>query len=374
MTFHLLVTGGGTGGHTYPAVTTVHAVAELRRPFRVTWVGSHAGLEAKVAAENGIPFRSVATGKVRRSPSPRELLRNLADLSRVPYGVAQAIWIVARARPDVVLSTGGYVCVPVGLAAWLTRRPLVVHEQTTSVGLANRLLARFATQVALSHDSSAAGLPARARSKAVVTGNPIRAGLLAGDRRAGLGHFGLRPDLPLVYVTGGALGSLQINTLVEQILPSLLPAAQVVHQCGPGQVARLQERAGLLEPRLAERYRPVPFVGPELPDLLAAADVVVARSGAGTLSELSAAGKPAIYIPLASSAGDEQLRGALRSVEAGAASCLTGADATPAQLRHELHALLADPVRRDRMAVAARSLGRPHAATELAQVVLDAAG
>ncbi|GHH71512.1 UDP-N-acetylglucosamine--N-acetylmuramyl-(pentapeptide) pyrophosphoryl-undecaprenol N-acetylglucosamine transferase [Streptosporangium violaceochromogenes] len=373
----MLVTGGGTGGHTYPALTTVEAVREHAAArgldLDVLWVGTAGGLEARVAAEHDIPFRVIKTGKLRRSPSPREMLTNLADLFRVPVGVLQAFAIAARYRPDVVLSTGGYVCVPLGVASWLLRRPLVMHEQITALGLANRILARFASRIALTHPSSADHLPASARERAVVTGNPVRPRLLNGNAPSGRWHYRLSPELPLVYVTGGAQGSRQINTMVEAILPSLLTRAQVLHQCGAGWIDRFTQVAAALPPEAAARYRPVAYVGDELAHVYAAADVVVSRSGAGTLAELTAVGKPSVLIPLIPSAGDEQRQNARYLVEAGAARALLDAGPPAELLLAELEALLADHQARTAMAKAARSLGRLDAADALAEVILKEA-
>ena len=371
-TLRLLVTGGGTGGHTYPALTTLTAVQRRQIPHDVLWVGTAAGLEARITAEHGIPFKAITTGKLRRRPNLRELGTNIADLFRIPIGLLQAIGHAARYKPDVVLSTGGYVAVPIGVAAKLLRRPLVMHEQTTVVGLANRILARMATRIALTHVSSIEHLPASVRSRVVVTGNPVRAELLRGDSAAAYDLFGLTFEVPLIYVTGGAQGSRQINNLIAEILPALLPHAQVVHQCGPSMIEEM--RALVLPPELAERYHPVPYVGAELPDLLTAADVVISRSGAGTLSELTAVGKPSVLVPLIPTGGDEQRKNAAYLVGAGAARALLEPKPSGRLLLAELMPLLADPALRASMADAARKLGRPDAAEALCDVLLEVAG
>jgi UDP-N-acetylglucosamine--N-acetylmuramyl-(pentapeptide) pyrophosphoryl-undecaprenol N-acetylglucosamine transferase len=367
----LLITGGGTGGHTYPALTTLTAVQRRNVPHDVLWVGTANGLEARITAEHGIPFKAITTGKLRRRPNLRELGTNLVDVFRVPLGVAQAVVHAARYLPDVVLSTGGYVAVPIGVAAKLIRRPLVMHEQTTVVGLANRILARLATRIALSHESSLDYLPASARSKAVVTGNPVRPELLRGDRAAAYDHFGLTFEVPLIYVTGGAQGSKQINTLIAESLPTLLQHAQIVHQCGPAWIEHM--RAVPLPPGLAGRYHPVPYVGAELPDLVAAADVVVSRAGAGTVSELTAVGNPSVLIPLIPSGGDEQRKNAAYLASSGAARALLEPRPTARDLLGELMPLLADPAMRGSMAQAARKLGRVEAADALCDILLEVA-
>lgn len=379
--FRLIVTGGGTGGHTYPALTAIRTLqtrlAAVNRGLDVLWIGTPDGLEARIAPAEGIPFTTVATGKIRRSSNPLKMLSpaNMADMARVPLGVAQARKIVADFRPDVVLATGGYVAVPAGLAARLCHRPLVLHEQTVRLGLANRKLASSATSIAVSSESSLPLLPESVRGAAVVTGNPIRPEVLAGHADKAIEALELRGfdrRLPTVYVTGGAQGSQQINNVVRDALPWLLSHANVIHQCGSANQADLQQHATALPPELAGRYYLTGFVGPELPDVLALADVVISRSGAGTLAELTALGKPAVFIPLASSAGNEQVHNARHLESAGAAVALIG-EITGAGLRDAVGPLLTDPARRDAMADRARAHGRPDAADRLVDVILSAA-
>ncbi|NEA60779.1 hypothetical protein G3I60_43115 [Streptomyces sp. SID13666] len=186
----------------------------------------------------------------------------------------------------------------------------------------------------------------------------------------GLHGFDLR--LPTVYVTGGAQGSQQINTLIRDTLPWLLHRANVIHQCGPDNLTELRQHTATLPAELAARYLLTGYVGAELPDVLALADVMISRSGAGTIAELTALGKAAVFIPLATSAGDEQAHNARHLQEAGAAIALLG-DATPDTLQAAIEPLLADPDRRTAMAERARAAGRPDAAERLVDVVLAAA-
>ncbi|WP_307815462.1 UDP-N-acetylglucosamine--N-acetylmuramyl-(pentapeptide) pyrophosphoryl-undecaprenol N-acetylglucosamine transferase [Streptomyces sp. 7-21] len=379
--FRLIVTGGGTGGHTYPALTAIRTLqsrlAASGGTLDVLWIGTAQGLEAKVAPAEGIAFTTVATGKIRRSSNPLKMLgpANIKDMARVPLGVAQARKAISGFGPDVVLATGGYVAVPAGLAARMCKRPLVLHEQTVRLGLANRRLAGSATRIAVSSESTLPLLPEAVRSAAVVTGNPVRPEVLTGSAEkavAALGLTGFDRRLPTLYVTGGAQGARQINDLVAQSLPWLLERANVVHQCGPANVEELRGQAASLPPQLAQRYHLTGFVGPELPDVLALADVVLSRSGAGTLAELTALGKPAVFVPLATSAGNEQAHNARHLEESGAAVALIG-DVTAAQLCEAVEPLLTDPARRAAMAERARAHGRPDAADRLVDVLLEAA-
>ncbi|RII07991.1 UDP-N-acetylglucosamine--N-acetylmuramyl-(pentapeptide) pyrophosphoryl-undecaprenol N-acetylglucosamine transferase [Streptomyces sp. YIM 130001] len=352
-------------------------MASVGGALDVLWIGTAEGLEARVAPAEGIAFTAVPTGKIRRSSNPLKMVSpaNVRDMARVPLGVAQARKAISRFRPDVVLATGGFVAVPAGLAARMCGRPLVLHEQTVRLGLANRKLASSATRIAVSSEATLPLLPSSVRPAAVVTGNPVRPEVLAGraDKAvAAPGLAGFDRRLPTLYVTGGAQGAQQINGMIREALPWLLERANVIHQCGPGNVEDLQSGGAGLPDVFAGRYFVTGFVGPELPDILALADVVVSRSGAGTLAELTALGKPAVFVPLATSAGNEQAHNARHLQQAGAAVALEG-DVSGDRLREVLEPLLTDGARREAMAAAARAHGRPDAADRLVDVVLAAA-
>ncbi|MFF0383988.1 glycosyltransferase [Streptomyces sp. NPDC004286] len=377
----LVVTGGGTGGHTYPALTAVRTLegrlAEQGRGLETLWIGTADGLESRVARAEGIPFTEVVTGKIRRSKNPIKLASpaNVRDMARVPIGVLQARRAIDGFQPQVVLATGGYVAVPGGLAARMCSRPLVLHEQTVRLGLANRKLAASASRICVSSESTLPLLSEAARSVAVVTGNPVRPEVLTGhgDKAVqGLQLYGFDRRLPTVYVTGGAQGAQQINELIAGALPWLLQQANVIHQCGSANVDALRAGAATLPPELAGRYHLAGFVGPELPDVLALADLVVSRSGAGTLAELTALGKPAVFVPLASAAGNEQAHNARYLQDSGAAVSLEG-DVTVDQVRNAMGPLLSDAHLRSAMAERARAHGRPDAADRLVDEILSAA-
>ncbi len=379
----IAVTGGGTGGHVGPALATIQAVRDLSAGQSWTpaflYLGSAGGIENKLAAQSGLPFRSVQSGKLRRAAHWRGLLsvKNLADVLRVPVGVLQSFSILRRFRPDVLLATGGYVSVPPTLAAFVLRVPILIHEQTVQVGLANKISALVASRIALSFADAARCLPARARAKAWETGNPVRKIVFGGDRQRAVSRFGFLPAdnaLPCVYVTGGAHGARAVNSALEAILPDILTRCRVLHQCGPAEAARFYALAQSLPAPLKSRYWTAGFVGDEIGDVFALADLVAGRSGAGTVTEAAALALPSLLIPLVPTGGDEQTKNARRMADAGGAVLLPGSELTPAHLLHELEALLSDPVKRQAMGHAARTLARPHAARDLARAVLSLAG
>ncbi len=309
----ILITGGGTGGHVTPALAVLQTLRAMAQGADwgpvFLYVGSAQGVEAQMAREAGVPFVGVQSGKLRRARSPLGLVsrRNLADMARVPVGVGQSLAAVRKFRPDVVLATGGYVSVPPVIAAGLLRVPALIHEQTVQVGLANRIAARFASRIALTFEGALADLPPRLRAKAFVTGNPVRAVVFEGDRRRAVARFGFTADgeaLPTVYVTGGAQGAHRINAALEEVLPELLIECRVIHQCGAQDEAHFRALAAGLPPDLRTRYWVMGFVGDEIGDVYALADVVLGRSGAGTVTEAAALGRPAVFVPLVPTGGD----------------------------------------------------------------------
>jgi UDP-N-acetylglucosamine--N-acetylmuramyl-(pentapeptide) pyrophosphoryl-undecaprenol N-acetylglucosamine transferase len=370
-TVRLVIAGGGTGGHTQPAVAVLGALSQ-RVLLEALWIGSTSGVERHAAAAAGVPFRAISTGKLRRYPSAQTLL----DVVRVPRGILQAARVLRGFHPHVVFATGGYVSVPTVLAAAWARYPILIHEQTAATGLATRVNARFADVIALSHAASQRSL-GWVRGRVVVTGHPVRSELLRGNPRNGYRRFGLRPDLPLVYITGGASGAHAVNVVVERALPELLQRTQVVHQCGPtsfnGDYPRLRAHREALPTELATRYVVREYLEDELADVYAAAWLVVGRAGAGTVAELAALGKPAILIPLPTASGDEQTLNARVLVDAGAALLLPQRELNEARLLDAISTLLADDGQRARMAAAARRTARLDAADRLADLILDLA-
>ena len=362
----VVIAGGGTGGHTSPGLGVVSALRA--RGATCLWIGSANGLEARRVPEHGIAYHSIATGKLRRYWD----WQNVTDLVvRVPTGFAQAWRLLRRLRPSVVLGTGGFVALPVAMAAASLRIPLVVHEQTSVPGVANRLAAKVARRVAVSWDASRPYFSSR---RTVLTGNPLRPELRLGSREAAIARFGLDPSLPLLYVTGGAQGASWVNRVVGEALEELLEQAQVVHQCGDnpatGDRQWLEDRRARLPAAEATRYTIMPFVGEELGDLYAATTLMVTRAGAGTLNECCQLGLPAIYVPLPGASGNEQMANARLAERAGGAVVLPQAALTPASLVASVRDLLSDPGHLKEMGDCARTLAVPDAAERLADLVL----
>jgi UDP-N-acetylglucosamine--N-acetylmuramyl-(pentapeptide) pyrophosphoryl-undecaprenol N-acetylglucosamine transferase len=365
---HIVIAGGGTGGHVQPAVAVVD---ELRRRgiTQISWIGSHAGIEKDVAPSIGVPFYPIATGKLRRYLS----LQTPLDAARIPLGVLQARRHLFRLKPDVVFSTGGFVSVPTVVAAWAARIPSLSHEQTAVSGLANRINARFCDVIAVSYPSSAPPLEGH-RARIVVTGNPVRPSILDGDADPGLRFLGFSNDTPIIYVTGGSLGAHAINEIVRTLISELVSRYQVVHQCGPvdanGDLPRLQAARSKLPQHLQARYFVAERFDAELPDILAASELVIGRAGASTVAELAALGKPSILIPLPGAGGDEQTHNASVLASAGGAALLPQRDLSRNRLLREIDAILENPETRASMADGARGVYRADATARLADEIM----
>jgi UDP-N-acetylglucosamine--N-acetylmuramyl-(pentapeptide) pyrophosphoryl-undecaprenol N-acetylglucosamine transferase len=365
------IAGGGTGGHTSAGLAVAAALA-AQGVTDLCWIGSRHGIEARRVPAAALPFHSVPAGKLRRYWA----WKNVIDLGvRVPAGFIRSVGLLRRLRPDVLLVTGGFVALPPALAARALGIPVVVHEQTAVPGLANRVAGRFAQRIAVGFQGGGHGFPG---DRVSVTGNPIRPELLGGCADEARRRYRLEAASPLVYVTGGAQGSHRINRAVGAALPGLLRLAQMVHQCGDNPETRdrewLEAQAEALPAALRSRYRVVNYVGAELCHLYAATDLVIARSGAGTVTECCALGRPALYVPLPGTSGDEQTANARLVEAAGGAAVLAQAALTPEQLLETVDRLLADRVALAAMGERARALAVPDAAQRIAALVLEAAG
>lgn len=372
----ILVTGGGTGGHVAPAIAVIQELRKIAPDTSIRYVGSDAGVEAKLTAENNIEFVGVATGKLRRSKNPLKLLSaaNIKDAFKIPLGISQATKAVKAFQPDAVLATGGYVCVPTVIAAALQKIPILTHEQTVTIGLANRIAGRFATKIALTFENSLAEMPENLKRKAFVTGNPLRDVIFIGDRVRGARHFGfLATDdaLPCIYVTGGAQGSRIVNNAIKDTLSELLKLTRVLHQCGTNDIEALTEHHKTLSPLEQSRWQVRTFIeSAEIGDAYALCDVLIGRAGAGTVTEACALGKPAIYIPLEPASGDEQNKNARRSADAGGAIVVKQAECRAETILAELKPLLENDTARKTMGEKNRQLATPNAAGILAETVL----
>ncbi|MCD8223334.1 MAG: undecaprenyldiphospho-muramoylpentapeptide beta-N-acetylglucosaminyltransferase [Clostridiales bacterium] len=288
----IVLTGGGTAGHVTPNLALIPTLQE--RGYEIHYIGSSNGMERKLIEDAGIPYDGISSGKLRRYFD----LKNFTDPFRVLKGCAQARKLLKKYQPDVVFSKGGFVAVPVVLAARHYRIPTIIHESDMTPGLANRICLPSAAKVCCNFPETLSSLP---EGRAVLTGSPIRRELLTGDRLTGLQYTGLSASRPILLVIGGSLGSVTVNNAVRALLPRLLKECQVIHICGKGNLDEsLIGRPG---------YVQYEYVDAPLRHLFAAADIVLSRAGANAICELLALRKPNVLIPLSAHAsrGDQIL-------------------------------------------------------------------
>ncbi|MDZ4064570.1 MAG: undecaprenyldiphospho-muramoylpentapeptide beta-N-acetylglucosaminyltransferase, partial [Coriobacteriia bacterium] len=360
------VSGGGTAGHIYPAL----AVAEVLRaagPDDVAFVGTPQGLEARLAGEAGVRFFGLPAKGFDRS-KPLSLLVAVAVLA---VSAVRAAGLLRRFRPDAVLGFGGYVSIPVGIAAVVCRVPLVLHEQNSVPGLANRLLARWSRVVAVTYESSAQRLPGAVR--VVVTGNPVRAEVLASGRDRGREMLGVPGSATMLLVFGGSRGARHINEVLARHAGRLtdLRDIYVVHVAGREEADSVRERVGALGVGTG-RYQVLEYID-EMGSALAAADLVIARAGATSIAEITALGRPAVLVPYPYATDDHQTTNARTVEEAGGALVVADTALDGPEFIEAVTDLLVDAGTRATMSAASKSLGHPDAAGRVASLVTEAA-
>ena len=289
---HIVLTGGGTAGHVTPNIALIPTLKAAG--YQISYIGSYEGIERKLIEEMGIPYYGISSGKLRRYFDPK----NFSDPFRVLKGFHEAKKLLKKLKPDVVFSKGGFVTVPVVIAAKRCKIPAIIHESDMTPGLANKLCIPSAVKVCCNFPETLEHLP---KDKAVLTGSPIRQELLSGNRIAAMDLCHFSADKPVILVIGGSLGSVAVNNAVRLALPELLEHFQIVHLCGKGKVDdSLTSMKG---------YTQFEYIKDELRDIFALADIVISRAGANAICELLALRKPNLLIPLSANAsrGDQIL-------------------------------------------------------------------
>lgn len=289
---HIVLTGGGTAGHVTPNIALIPRLQELG--YQISYIGSYNGIEKKLIEEMKIPYYGISSGKLRRYFD----VKNFTDPFRVLKGFSEARKLMKELSPDIVFSKGGFVTVPVVLAAKKCKIPAIIHESDMTPGLANKLCIPSAAKVCCNFPETVSCLP---EGKAVLTGTPIRQELLKGDKVQALNFTGFSAAKPTILIIGGSLGSVAVNNAVRSILPQLLEKFQVIHLCGKGKLDEsLKNTPGYVQYEYIEK---------ELADLFALSDIVISRAGANAICELCALRKPMLLIPLSANAsrGDQIL-------------------------------------------------------------------
>jgi len=366
----LLIAGGGTGGHIYPALAVARSLSARPDGPELSWLGGHRGLEAAIVRAAGFPLRLLALRSLR---SVDFSVHAVLDPIRLAASVPQAMAMLARERPSAIFTTGGYVAIPVLIAAASQRVPVVMWEGNVVPGRSVRATARLANVLAVSFAKTCFSLGRGEASgrPCFVTGTPIR-DMSTIDRVAARERLGIGPAARVLLIFGGSQAVRRFNAAVAEALPRLIEQVHVLHLTGDAGYADALSGREALPPDMRERYRPYPFLRDEMLPALAASDLVVGRAGSSTLAEVTALGLPMVVVPYPHAAGHQRANARVL-VDAGAAR-LVDDEAFDAAALLDAAAILRDPATHARMAAASRELGRPGAAAAVAEIVLAVAG
>ena len=354
----ILIMAGGTGGHVYPALAVARALQANSR--EIVWLGTHRGLESRVVPEAGIDMEWISVKGLRR----KGVLALIIAPLQLGWALLQSLAVIIRRRPAAVLGMGGFVSGPGGVAAWLTRRPLIIHEQNAAAGMTNRLLARLARVVLQAFPGSF-----NSAVSAQTVGNPVREDIAAIPSPAA--RYGERQGPLRLLVLGGSQGALSLNRVVPAALAMLDADVRplVRHQCGERTVQAAKEAYEQNEVDVEL----LPFIE-NMADVYAWADLVVCRAGALTVAELCAAGLPALFVPYPAAVDDHQTANAGPMAAAGAATIIQEVDLTPALLAGLLREWLQSRVALLQKAEKARALAQPDSLQRITEMCLEQAG
>ncbi len=370
---HFVVTGGGTGGHIYPALAIARGLQE-RFGAEIHYIGGTRGMESDIVPKSGFPFLAIHMEGFKRSLSPS----NIKVAWRAARGVAQARKYIREIRPAAVVGTGGYACGPVVLAASLCGIPTLIHEQNALPGITNRMLARFVDQIALTFEDSKKYFTPKARAK--ITGLPVRPEILIKDRQTARAKLNIPEGGRLVLSFGGSQGASSINRAMAGLFKRLhseegghffIPGeVHFLHVTGPRQYDEFMEELANNGILLANNGNiTIASYMYDMPDALAASDLVICRAGAATLAELTVMGLPAILIPYPYAAGNHQEYNARALERTGAALVIRDADLSGDVLFNNISRLLSDASMLNGMAESSKTLGKPRALDDILDCV-----
>jgi len=290
--YKIIMTGGGTAGHVTPNIALIPALEE--KGFEVKYIGSKTGIEKEIIEKNKVPYYGISSGKLRRYFD----IKNFSDPFKVLKGVFEARKIISKEKPDVIFSKGGFVSVPVVIAASMKKIPVVAHESDITPGLANKLASPFCDKLCVTFRESLKYIKG---DKGVLTGSPIRQEILNGSKLKGLSRCNFTGKKEVIFIMGGSLGSKVVNDVIRENIDELLKQFDIIHICGKGNIDEtLKNKTG---------YVQFEYVNEELPDLMTAADYIISRAGANSIFEFLALKKPTLLIPLSkrASRGDQIL-------------------------------------------------------------------
>lgn len=356
----VMITGGGTGGHTSPAVAIIEELRKRDPRLVIQWVGCNSSIEQRVCARIGEPFRSLPVAGWPRKRSLRQVWVGIKLL----YSMVRAFFLLKQFRPQVVVGVGGYVSLPLCYIAQRLGIPTVLHEQNKRLGMANRLLAPRATRIMLGYPDTLGKYP---QDAARVVGNPVRAGFMHPPSQIEARKtMNLEPETPVILVVGGSQGAHTLNTAMGDVIKQFSSSeVQFVWMTGEKDVVSAKN-AATATPVRVDVY---PFID-DMVSAFAAADLIVSRAGASSTAEIALMGKPSILVPYPHATDNHQEHNARAFVDAGAAVMLLDTDCTSERLTTCLHDLLSDPTRLANMSKAALKMARPGAAEAIVEEIL----
>lgn len=363
---NIMISGGGTGGHIYPALT-IYKTLDTMVDANFLYVGTERGLESRIVPKEGIPFTTLPVQGLQRKLS----LDTLVTAGKTLSSLWKANQLISKFKPNIVIGTGGYVCGPLLLAAALRGIPTLIQEQNVVPGITNKTLSRFVDVVAVGYEGAARYFPSA--KQVVYTGNPVRPSVVTANREEARAYFGLQDNQTAILVAGGSRGARSINTAMQAVHEQYKGREdiKIIHATGTDEYSRVCEGLGIHE---GEVYSPTSHIVPYLDNMdmaMAASDMAIFRSGAIGLAELAVRGIPSILIPYPYAAADHQTFNAKAFVEAGASTMIVDKELDGTRLLQAVDAMLADRGCRERMAQATLQLGKPEAAIEIAKLALS---
>jgi UDP-N-acetylglucosamine--N-acetylmuramyl-(pentapeptide) pyrophosphoryl-undecaprenol N-acetylglucosamine transferase len=369
--------GGGTGGHTLPVLAVIKAIEKKDKDAKIIFIGSRFGIESKLVPKMGIKYYGVSTGKFRRYHSsnllniidPTTLFKNIGDFFRFLKGVSESRSILKHEKPDVIFAKGGFVSLPIGLAAKTLKIPVVVHESDVVMGLANRKLSSFADKVCVSFPASNYQDSIESE-KIIETGNPIRDDILVGDKDKLKSELGFTDEIKTLLILGGSQGSKFINELVLENIEKILKNWQLIWVTGDKGIDIITYQVENIDEDLRSKVKLYGFLTTEMADVYAAADLVVSRAGSNVLFELAALSKPAILIPFDEAAGSHQLENAKLFSRSGAAHLLRQVDLTPENFIKQIEYFFNNPEELEEMRGAMQKWADIHSAEKVATEII----
>jgi len=369
----ILLTGGGTGGHFYPIIAIIEAICDLVEEERLLQpkiiLASNLEYNKKITEKEGIIFKKIYSGKMRRYFSPFYLI----DAFKTILGILKGVWIVYWSMPDVIFGKGGSVSFPILLAARLFGIPVIIHESDSVPGKVNKWASKFAKRVAISFPEAAKYFP---KEKVALTGTPVRKSIIGFAHEEGMESFDLEKNTPTILVLGGSQGSQKINDAMIDISKELVKSFQVIHQCG---IKNKKETEGRLKINLEEslfanRYHIYPHLNDSfMRSATSVANLIISRGGGSSIYEIATWGLPSIIIPIENSAQNHQKENAYNYARSGAAKVIEEKNLLPQILFSEIKEILLNKEEQKKISQSAKNFARTDAAKKIAKEILNLA-